>query len=128
MPASYEAIFNAGRAITGGFGFWGHSSLRDRFAGPKEMVKAWVDGLREHGLDDIDIVFYGDWSDGRHIADNIGPDTTYAQFKRAVKKEARSPVAIFKGNRENYAATQPKRWELAERALRGEEVEAGNWK
>ena len=54
--ATYEQIFNAGRAISGGHGFWGHSGLLNRFAGPKEMVKEWVDGLREHGLDDIDIV------------------------------------------------------------------------
>lgn len=82
-----ETIWSMGNKISGGFGFWGSYELLHN-ANPKEMVKAWVDGLRELGFSDISIVFYGDWSAGRHIADQIDEDTTYQQFKKVVKDQS----------------------------------------
>jgi len=52
------------------------------------MVKAWIDGLRELGYSDKQIVCYGDWSAGRHIGGNITPAMTYEKFKSMVKGSA----------------------------------------
>lgn len=100
--ANFEEIWAAARRVSGGFGFWGSSSLY-RNRNPRSMVRAWVDGLREKGYSDADIVLYGDWTDGRHIADQIEPGTTYEQFKAEVKRSARSAAEVAKENR-NYPA------------------------
>jgi hypothetical protein len=67
-----------------------------------DALRAWVDGLQELGYPDNDIVFYGDWSDGRHIADNM--KGTYAQMKAHVKENARPLDYVHKEN-EKYRAT-----------------------
>lgn len=51
--------------ISGGWGFWGHGNRN------KINEKAWIIALHILGYDPVDILFYGDWRDGRHIADNL---------------------------------------------------------
>lgn len=98
----YSEIWRWGNKISGGWGFWGSYELLNH-SNPKEMVKAWVDALRDAGYEDIDIIFYGDWRDGRHIADNITPDMSYATFKAIVGKYAADPKTVAKENAKAYA-------------------------
>ncbi|HEY1199147.1 MAG TPA: hypothetical protein VGG32_10580 [Thermoplasmata archaeon] len=95
--ASYGDLWNLGNRISGGFGFWRSSELFNH-PHPEVMVKAWFDALREKGYSPEDAVLYGDWSDGRHIADNLTPTTTYAEFKAMVKRNARSVEEVHKEN------------------------------
>jgi hypothetical protein len=98
----YSEIWKLGNRMSGGYGFWGSSQLLDA-NNPKEMVKAWVDALRELGYSDLDIILYGDWKDGRHIADNITSSTTYEQFKQIVRDQADKDVEKVAGvNKEDY--------------------------
>lgn len=101
VKASYSEIWKAGKAISGGFGFWGSYELKaSKYK--KELVRAWVDALRSKGYSDEDIVGYGDWTDGRHIADEIDPKTTdYSEFKRIVSKNARDVAEVHNENK-NY--------------------------
>ena len=99
---SYDTIWYLGNRISGGAGFWGSFDMMKN-KNPKEMIKAWVDGLRELGYSDTDIVLYGDWTDGRHIADYIESDTTYDEFKKIVKENARDPKEVHTENVEGYA-------------------------
>ena len=93
--ASVETIWWIGNRISGGFGFWGSSELH-RHRNPKTMVKAWVDALREKGYSDELIIEYGDWSDGRHIADNMTSNMKYDEFKEIVLTNARNPEDVEK--------------------------------
>jgi hypothetical protein len=88
------SIFEQGQDVSGGWGFWRSRNLLNNVS-PMTMVRAWVDGLREMGLSDCDIVFYGDWTDGRHIADNIRRTTTYGDFKKDVKESAKYRTKEF---------------------------------
>lgn len=67
-----------------------------------DIVRAWVDGLREKGYSDADIIAYGDWTDGRHMADNLEGMKSYSEMKKYVKKEARDPKEVRKKNEEAY--------------------------
>jgi hypothetical protein len=97
----YEKIWRAGQGISGGFGFWSHYALKSSWY-MQELVRAWVDALTELGYTDYDIVFYGDWTDGRHIADAIEPNTRYAAFKKEVKRSARHVHDVAAENANNY--------------------------
>lgn len=99
---SYRDIFKLAKKVSGGYGFWGHHNLLDHLD-RDDLIRAWVDALRSKGYEDIDIILYGDWRDGRHIADYIGEDTDYAEFKDIVKKNARNPRQVAQG-REDYDA------------------------
>jgi hypothetical protein len=101
MTTRYEKIWRAGQEISGGFGFWGHYALKSSWY-MQELVRAWVDALTELGYTDYDIVFYGDWTDGRHIADQIEPNTRYAAFKKEVAKNANRSLAAVKAENYNY--------------------------
>jgi hypothetical protein len=97
-----KTIWWIGRSISGGHGFWGSRELflhKD----PSLMVKAWVDALREKGYSDKDIIFYGDWIDGRKIADEISDDMTYADFYEIVLQRAEDKNMVRKKNAEFYA-------------------------
>lgn len=67
--ASDMQIQDLGRKLSGGFGLWGHSIMSGKYALP--ALKAWVAGLRKKGYDDLTIAIYGDFTDGRHIADGM---------------------------------------------------------
>jgi hypothetical protein len=91
-PDSDEArvaeIWLAGQKITGGHGFWGSTELYHH-KNPKDMVGAWTAGCGRAGLCDIDIVLYGDWTDGRHLADSIEYDTSPSEFADRVERAAK---------------------------------------
>jgi|GEM_PF-6875015 len=97
--ARVSEIWQAGIKISGGHGFWMSSSLWHH-RNPKEMVKAWVDGCSRYNLCDLDIVLYGDWTDGRHIADNIDHDYKYSELVKhvAANVEGRTKAHIEKEN------------------------------
>jgi hypothetical protein len=97
----YSEIWGWGNKISGGHGFWGSYQLLDA-DNPKDMVRAWVDALRELGYSDVDVILYGDWNDGRHIADSIVKGTKYDQFKAYVMKNAQKDVEMVREeNRKN---------------------------
>lgn len=87
----YSGIWKLGNKISGGHGFWGSYQLLDA-DNPKDMVRAWVDALRELGYSEPDIILYGDWTDGRHIADQITTGTTYDTFKKTVSRQANKDI------------------------------------
>jgi len=96
---SYRKIWEIGQEISNGSGFWGNLN---RFYNVKKIVKAWVDGLREKGLSDIDIILYGDWKDGRHISDNFTNETGYIEAKNFIKSIDRDIEFIKKENMKEY--------------------------
>jgi hypothetical protein len=86
-------IWEAGRSISNGFGLWGSLSLSptEGPGGEKKqsvLVKAWIDGLRERGYSDADIVFLGDWKLGRWYYDSTAGSGVfdYAKAKAYVLK------------------------------------------
>lgn len=98
---TWQEIWEIGKAISEGWGFWGSSDLNNA-PNRDDMIRAWVDALREKGYSDMDIVFYGDWRDGRHIADMISSSSTYDNFKADVIRNARSPEEVHRANVEAY--------------------------
>ncbi len=100
---TWDDIWFAGSKVSGGFGFWGHGVLHG--TGAHKAARAWTEGLRELGWKDEDIVLFGDWTDGRHIADNMEPDKqTISQMKAHVKKNAsfRSKDEVHRENLSHY--------------------------
>ena len=83
----YGSLWKAGQGISGGFGFWGSSSLYS-LSNPKPYVKAFIDGGLDAGLSPMDAVLYGDWTDGRHIADELHSRTP-AELRRSVADAVR---------------------------------------
>jgi|TARA_R100000049_G_scaffold4330_1_gene9800 hypothetical protein len=92
-----QQIIALGDQVSGGFGFWGHS-IRNTSA-RNTADNAWIDALREKGLGDEDIAFYGDWSDARHIADGMedvvhkygnNTNSAYLRMKRLIKDSSRN--------------------------------------
>lgn len=94
-------IWQAGNRISNGYGFWGSTELYQN-KNPKMMVAAWVNALKAKGYDIEDIILYGDWTDGRHIADEIQPNTTYQEFYKIVSKSARHVEEVREGNSGYY--------------------------
>ena len=103
----YSEIWKLGNKMSGGHGFWGSYQLLDA-DNPKEMVRAWADALRELGYSELDIIFYGDWRDGRHIADNIVKGMTYDQFKKIVLDQANKDVEFVAAENEEGYKDNPK--------------------
>jgi hypothetical protein len=98
----YSEIWHWGNKISGGWGLWGASELLNA-DNPKDMVRAWVDALRELGYSDVDIILYGDWKIARHIADTIVPGITYDKFKAQVLKDADKDIEMVREeNRSHY--------------------------
>ena len=98
----YSEIWSWGNKVSGGWGLWGASELLNA-DNPKDMVRAWVDALRELGYADLDIILYGDWKIARHIANTIMPGTTYDIFKARVLKDADKDVEMVREeNRQQY--------------------------
>lgn len=84
----YGGLWKAGNRAGGGMGFWGSSALYAQ-PNPKEYVKAFIDGALDGGLSPTDAVLYGDWTDGRHLADQIRSSTT-EHFRARVRESVRS--------------------------------------
>ena len=102
---TWSDIWYAGSKTSGGFGFWGHSVLHHTDA--HKAVRAWVEALREEGWTDEDIVLYGDWTDGRHIADDMEPaKQTLAQMKSYIKENARPKDVVRVENLKNYGRNE----------------------
>lgn len=81
-----ERIIELGEKFSGGFGYWSHE-IREGDE-REQSDRAFITALREKGYEDIDIVFYGDWRDARHIADGM-MGKTYRQMKKLVKDWSR---------------------------------------
>ena len=101
---SEKEIVSLGKAISGGFGFWGHEVRRGK---RKKMAEgAWIKALRERGLSDVDIALYGDWTDGRHIGDGLTWDEYNTKKKMIdyVKDQTkyRTITAIKHKNNDGY--------------------------
>jgi len=94
--ASYANIWNAGKAISGGFGLWGHWVMQSPNA--TIALHVWVDALREKGYPDRDIVLYGDWTDGRHLADGLDHMKSYDEMKQHILKWSRPLCDVQKTN------------------------------
>ena len=101
IPSS--KVVSLGKKISGGWGYWGHEVRKENALRRKAVDKAFINTLREIGYDDIDIIFYGDWKDGRHIGDALMGADTYTQMKGAIKHNAeKSPSMVKKVNKESY--------------------------
>ena len=101
---SEKEIVSLGKAISGGFGFWGHVIRKGK---RKKMAEgAWIKALRERGLSDVDIALYGDWTDGRHIGDGLTWDEHNTKKKMIdyVKDQTkyRTITAIRHENNDGY--------------------------
>lgn len=91
--------------ITGGWGFWGHGNRN------KTNERVWIIALSILKYDPVDILFYGDWRDGRHIADNLDCYKTLDEKIIHVFENARpDPLEVKKENSEYY----PNYWKIAE--------------
>ena len=136
-------LFEKAQEISGGYGFWGHSLLDPEpysaeelaedpegaswreLGEPEEYVEAWVNALRSLGWPDADIIFYGDWKDGRHIAD-AGVGQTPEQFEATVKKDARPLTEVQAENEEQYGEPYLRAMGLNDEEIRmrlGDELE-----
>lgn len=112
----YEVIWKTGIRISGGMGFWGSSELLGA-ENPATLVRAWVDGLTSLGYSQPDIAMYGDWTDGRHIADQAqglteSEDEGYAEFLAIVKRSARRHGEVHHENLEHYGRQRKARTEI----------------
>ena len=101
---SEKEIVSLGKAISGGFGFWGHEIRRTK---KKDIAdRAWVKALREKGLKDVDIALFGDWRIARHIGDRLTWDdiTSVEKAVEAIKKDARhESVSVIRNvNKDEY--------------------------
>jgi len=62
-------IWQAGSRISDGFGLWQHEVMFGDFA--PLVAEAWYGGLDATGHDPVDMVWYGNMRDARHIADQL---------------------------------------------------------
>ena len=65
----WQQVWRAGSRISSGFGLWGHSIMFTEDA--PTVVRIWTEALTALGYSPVDIVLYGDWRDGRHMADGM---------------------------------------------------------
>ena len=63
---SDKEIISLGEKISNGYGFWGHVIRQGNYG--RVADSAWITALRHNKFSDTDIACYGDWRDGRHIA------------------------------------------------------------
>lgn len=118
-----DFLWGLGKRISGGFGFWKSYEL-ERHRNPILMVQAWLDALADAGFSTEDAVLYGDWPDGRHMADRIERDTPYHEFYMTVREgrrdlfEVRKENESYKGNRSPEALARDIKAFLEERAAR----------
>ena len=62
-------IWQAGSRISDGFGLWQHEVMFSSLA--PLVAEAWYNGLEAKGFDPVDMVWYGNMRDARHIADRL---------------------------------------------------------
>jgi len=99
---STKEFLRAGRYISGGFGFWGHSAL----ATNPELADAWIEALRQKGYSDLAIVLFGDFRDARHIGDMLEDENmTKEQAIQIIKKQAINPKEVRRISEEEGAYT-----------------------
>jgi len=67
--AIWQQVWRAGNRISSGFGLWSHSVMFTEDA--PTVVRVWTETLTTLGYSPVDVVLYGDWRDGRHIADGM---------------------------------------------------------
>jgi hypothetical protein len=86
----YDAMASLGDVITltDGRGFWGH--IRDH-PNPKPVVRGFVDGLMQLGLDEVDALLIGSWAGSESIL--LGT-TSYAEARRRSKLALHIPVEV----------------------------------
>lgn len=65
----WQQIWRAGSKVSGGFGLWSHEIMFTEDA--PTVARVWTETLTALGYSPVDIVLYGDWRDGRHMADEM---------------------------------------------------------
>ena len=65
----WQQIWRAGSKVSGGFGLWSHEIMFTDDA--PTVARVWTETLMDLGYSPVDIVLYGDWRDGRHMADEM---------------------------------------------------------
>jgi hypothetical protein len=65
----WQQIWRAGSKVSGGFGLWSHEIMFTDDA--PTVARVWTETLTALGYSPVDIVLYGDWRDGRHMADEM---------------------------------------------------------
>ena len=112
----YQDIKKRGYKISNGWGFW--ESLRNNQYGcsKSDIVRGFVDGLREMGLSDPDIVLFGDWGNGHYMMDIFSNYRKDEQNYELMKRIARMYLVhnkthslqttvdeVVEGNRTDYS-------------------------
>ena len=65
----WQQVWRAGSKVSGGFGLWSHEIMFTEDA--PTVARVWTETLTALGYSPVDIVLYGDWRDGRHMADEM---------------------------------------------------------
>tara|TARA_R110002051_G_scaffold296274_2_gene362329 strand:- start:703 stop:1104 length:402 start_codon:yes stop_codon:yes gene_type:complete len=65
----WQQIWRAGSKVSSGFGLWSHEIMFTEDA--PTVARVWTETLTALGYSPVDIVLYGDWRDGRHMADEM---------------------------------------------------------
>lgn len=69
MAELWQQVWRAGSKVSGGFGLWSHEIMFTDDA--PTVARVWTETLTDLGYSPVDIVLYGDWRDGRHMADEM---------------------------------------------------------
>lgn len=69
MAKLWQQVWRAGNKISSGFGLWSHEIMFTEDA--PTVARVWTETLTALGYNPVDVVLYGDWRDGRHMADEM---------------------------------------------------------
>jgi len=105
-----EVFLDLAEDISGGWGLWGHEFMERRSCQLK-ATKAWVTKLRAAGMADVDILFYGDWKDGRHTADAFEARDSIAKLMDKI--HPRNADEVRRENESNYDLYEEMKEKLA---------------
>jgi len=112
MAELWQQVWQAGSKTSGGFGLWSHEIMFTNDA--PTVARIWTETLTALGYNPIDIVLYGDWRDGRHMADEMLVMADCPEKSRVVNRtkaaawadyifnQAASPERVRKENLKSY--------------------------